>query len=87
VLLPRRVALVVSTMVVLGHTVAAAFWLYYSTDLGFWGTMGLVALAAVLFEATRERFVAGELRSACQRTSVDMSESPVDAPPTRPYHQ
>jgi len=54
--LPRRAAMTISIAIVLGHTWGAATWICYSLPFGYWVTLALFLVSAIIIVATWERF-------------------------------
>ncbi len=53
---PRRAAMTVSVAIVLGHTWGAATWICRQLPFGYWITLALFLVSAVMIVATWERF-------------------------------
>ena len=66
---PRRAAMTVSIAIVLGHTWGAATWLCYRFPYGYWITLALFFVSAVLIVATWEKFGQSTARGS-QRSST-----------------
>ena len=65
--LPRRLAMTISIAIVLGHTWATATWIYWRLPFGYWLTLALFLISAIVVVATWEKFGVATGRSFSQQ--------------------